>query len=276
MALFGSVLGSVLAPTAANLVSGLASGIPGAAELKSGVASASNLAGALAGANVVDSVTIMPPSGKAAGADVDMRVRLRAQGNREDDIYGAAGSDNVLSILHDTKGVVFPYTPVVNFSQDVDYKNIDLVHTNYDFNAYTRTPSASISLSGKFTVQSQLEGKYAVAVLHFFRAISKMHFGDEDAKDGLAGLPPPTLLLSGYGTYMFNDLRVIVKGHNYTFDDTVDMVTVKTDDGYVTRLPSVFTLSVTLGIQKAPAETRKYFNLDSFRKGELMRKGGWI
>lgn len=277
MALFGSLVGSALSSTT-SLISGISSKIPASATLAS---SANKLLGGIGAAvddqNLVSAVTITAPSKKAA-SNVDMRVRLRANIGKEDEVYGQAGSSNIMSILHDTNGVIFPFTPTISFSQDVDYKNIDLVHTNYDFNAYTRTPSASISVSGKFTVQNQLEGQYAVAVLHFLRTVSKMYFGEQDSDSGKgpAGLPPPTLLFSGYGTYMFNDLRVILKSHNYSFDDSVDMVDIVTLDGYKTRLPSVFTISATLAIQKAPAETRKTFSLDQFRNGELMRKGGWI
>lgn len=278
MALLGSLIGSAFTNINSNVMSSVKSTIA-----NTGIAAIGQAKSAVNVdlGNVVDSVTVVAKK----KVETDLRVRLRAQPNQEDIVYGESDpTNNVLSILHDTNGIIFPYTPTISFTQDVEYKSFDLIHSNYDFNAYTRTPNASINVSGKFTVQSAIEGSYAVAVLHFLRTVSKMYFGEADAsaptdqgqKGARAGLPPPTLIFSGHGTYMFNDLKVILKSHSYTFDDTVDMVTVVTDDGYKTRLPSVFTISLNLGIQKSPTETRKFFSLDDFRRGELMRKGGWI
>ena len=61
--------------------------------------------------------------------------------------------------------MIFPYTPTINFTQAVSYMDLQLVHSNTDYPAYTRTPSVTISVSGKFTVQNQAEGAYALACL---------------------------------------------------------------------------------------------------------------
>jgi hypothetical protein len=209
----------------------------------------------------------------------DMRVRLSALPTQQDDVYGEKADDgsNILSILHDTGGVVFPYTPSISVEQAVDYKNIDLTHANGDINAYTRTPSVTINITGKFTVQNQREGQYLVAVLHFLRVASKMNFGEQAGEK--AGLPPPILQLNGYGTYMFNGLKSVIKTHSYSLDETVDYVDVKIDNTY-TRVPSLLTISVSLGIQQTPTMMRKEFNLSEFRTGALMRGSnsgrGWI
>lgn len=229
------------------------------------------------GSATVSELVVEAPRGQSvANKSKDLRVRLRPQDSQKDKVYGKEGVSNILSILYKTNGVLFPYTPTVNFSQDVDYKTIDLVHSNYDINAYNRTPSVSLSIAGKFSVQNKREGEYAIAVLHFLRTASKMYFGDEDASNGLAGLPPPVLLFSGYGAYMFNDLRVVLKSHSYTFDDSVDMVEVNLD-GIITKVPALFTVSLALGVQQTPYAMREKFSLDTFRTGELMRRGGgWI
>ena len=207
--------------------------------------------------------------------DTDLRVRLRAQPGHADRIYGAAEEGNILSILHQTGGMLFPYTPIISVEQSVDYKTIDLVHANGDINAYSRTPSVTLNVTGKFTVQNQREGEYLIAVLHFLRTVSKMHFGQDDAN---AGLPPPVLYFHGYGTYMFNGLKCILKSHSFSLDDTVDYVNVVTDGGGVTtRVPSMLTISLTLGVQNTPSEMKNKFNLDEYRTGHLMRtKKGWI
>ena len=221
----------------------------------------------------VDDVIVVGDRG--APRSSDMRVSLRAQGGQAQAVYGEAGDDNILSILHKTGGVIFPYTPTISVEQAVDYKSVELVHSNNDINTYTRTPSVSLSVTGKFSIQNQREGLYAIAVVHFLRTVSKMHFGENDPN---AGLPPPVLLFRGYGKYMFNDLKVVLKNHSYSLDDTVDYIDIITDsEGSKTRLPSLFTISLTLGYQQTPNAMRKDFDLNQFRTGELMRsQKGWI
>lgn len=210
------------------------------------------------------------------GQRIDNRVRLRPLSPAT--VLGPTDPNNILYPLFATNGLLFPYTPTIQFSQDVDWKNTDLTHTNYDMSAYSRTPSASISISGKFSVQTTGEGRYLLAALHYLRVVSKMYFGKAEAakSNGRPGLPPPVLLFSGYGPYMFNDLRVIVKNHSYTLDDTANMVTVTTPAGDPIMLPAVLTLSLTLGVVQTPEAQRNEFDLDKFRTGELMMKKGWI
>lgn len=222
-----------------------------------------------AGTDSVDDIMVT-----GSRLESDMRVRLRAQPGQAEGVYGPAGPDNILSILHKTGGVLFPYTPTITVEQSVDYKTVDLVHANGDINAYTRTPSVSLSVTGKFTVQNQREGEYLIAVLHFLRTMSKMHFGETDPN---AGLPPPILYFHGYGTYMFKGLKVVLKSHSFSLDDTVDYVDVTTPSGGITRVPSMLTVSLSVGVQNTPTEMRKDFNLQDFRTGAMMRDSkGWI
>lgn len=228
---------------------------------------------------------------KPTNNNTDLRIRLRAQTAAQQQVYGTKGENNILNILYDTNGMLFPYTPVIAYSQAVDYRAMEMVHTNQDFYVYGRTPSLELTVTGEFTVQNYREGQYALACIHFLRTVSKMYFGEKSAlvtmgegrrgqevpSGGRAGIPPPVLLFSGYGKYMFNDLRVIVKNHSITLDKTMDYVTVMTAGG-VARLPAMFTIAVQLLVQNTPGRQRKDFDLDDFREGKLMRAGnsGWI
>ncbi len=230
--------------------------------------------------------------------DNDTRVRLRAMRGAEKQVYGEISNDNILSIMNPsadrtwdsvatggtsnktsatTDGLLFPYTPSIGFSQSVDYKEISMIQTNGDYSAYSRTPSVSLRVSGKFTVQNQREGRYLLAVIHFLRTVSKSYFGEIDAGNKLAGLPPPVLIFSGYGNYMFNELPVIVKSHDYSLDDNMDTVEIQTASG-IARLPAMLTINMELTVQQTPQKMRKEFSLDEFRTGALMRDGktGWI
>jgi hypothetical protein len=210
----------------------------------------------------------------------DTRVRLRAMrgDSQMQQVYGDRTADNILSILYDTDGMMFPYTPTIGVSQAVEYRSAELVHTNGSIETYTRTPSVTLSVTADFSVQNQREGRYALACLHFLRTVSKMYFGETDKAAGKAGLPPPVLIFQGYGNYMFNNLPVIVKSHSYSLDKSMNMVTVNTASG-VAKLPALFSISMDLQVQQTPTAMRKEFSLDAFRTGALMRNGaatGWI
>lgn len=212
----------------------------------------------------------------AAGSGTDTRVRLRALRGQAEQVYGPNSPDNILSPMHVSDGLLFPYTPTISVTQGTSYDGGNqLVHTNGSFETYTGTPSTTISISGKFSIQNQAEGRYALAVLHLLRTISKMHFGQSDPR---AGLPPPMMMFSGYGNYVFNDLPVIVKSHSYTLDESADTVTINTAGG-IARLPSLFSISLELQVQQTPMRMRTEFNLEAFRTGALMRNSnptGWI
>lgn len=179
-----------------------------------------------------------------------------------------------MSILQEQQvnGVIFPYTPQISYSQAVSYADLQLVHSNTDYPAYTRTPSVTVSVTAKFTVQNQREGQYALAALHFLRTTSKSHFGENDVTPGL---PPPILQLSGYGTYMFNKLRVILKNHSWAFDDTVDFTSVSIGSTVV-RLPVLFSVQCELMVVQTPQRMRQQFSFQDFASGKLMSQGGWI
>lgn len=169
--------------------------------------------------------------------------------------------------------MMFPYTPTVAWNQAVEYDQLHFVHSNQDYYAYKNTPSTKIELSGQFTLQNQREGEYMIACIHFLRTVSKMYFGQSNPT--LAGMPPPVLLLSGYGDFMFPDLPVIVMNHSYSLDNTVDYVTISVAGGKV-RLPTLMTISVSVVVQHTPTQLRQQFDLDKFRTGQLMKSKGWI
>lgn len=224
----------------------------------------------------------------------DNRLRLSALKGREDKVYGPNNkSDNILAPLYATGGMMFPYTPSIQIAGDTDWTPHALTHTNYDIYSYQRTPSATVNLSGKFTVQNQREGEYALACIHFLRTVGKMYYGEQDSSDynggtaaadatstgSSAGLPPPVLRLRGYGLYMFQDLKCVLKGYSFNFEENMDLVTVKSQAGGDIMLPPMFTITISLLLQQNGSNLRKEFKLDDFRTGSLMRQstvGGWF
>lgn len=232
-----------------------------------------NAASGAAGADGGPAIATTSGAGGQAPAvssgPTDMRIRLRPLIGQEATVYGTGP----LRILTETGGLVFPYTPTISLNQAVNFDSYGLVHTNYDIPYYQRTPSTEISINGKFTIQNQREGQYALSAIHFLRTVSKMYFGKLDGAK--AGLPPPFLLLSGYGNGMFNDIRVIVKSHAMNFEENMDLVAVSAPP-LRAYLPVIFTLQLTLMVVQTPTRMREEFSLDSFRNGTLLQRGGWL
>lgn len=195
-----------------SLVGGLVNNVVGSA------ASAIFPRGLFGGFGVGDGVNLL---GTLNNQDpTNRRVSLRPRPAAANRVLGKG----LLDPLRETNnGMVWPYTPTINYQQDIDYQTISTVHTNQDFHIFARTPATSFSVDGQFTVQNQKEGRYALACIHFLRTMSKMHFGEND-KD--AGTPPPILLFNAYGPFVFNNLPVIVKSYTIGFPDDVDYVQV--------------------------------------------------
>lgn len=231
------------------------------------------------------------------------RVRLRPKPLADRQIYGE-DSDLMGATLRKTGGMFWPYQPQVQYTQEVDYQSMDLVHTNQEILSYQRTKAAKFQVEGVFTVQSNNEGIYAAACIRFLQTVTKMYFGGAERSSvaGLQGTPPPVLLFDAYGQMMFNCLPVIVTNFAITLPGDVDYVPVDLSQlganvnasaiavtNQVTRvtqqslpqntniawLPAVFNITVQLTVQNTPTRLRQ-FNLDEFRSGQLIRNGGWI
>lgn len=219
----------------------------------------------------------------------DHRARLQPKNiNQAQDVLGERDDSNILYPLYSTGGVLFPYTPSVTVGHTAEYDPTPFVHTNYNYNAYVRSYPKDISITADFTAQTNDEALYLLAVLHFFRSVTKSYFGVNPYNK--AGTPPPVLLFSYLGEHQFNRVPVVVKSCDYTLPPDIDYVPVNTADvslysqgfgvnmprsnsnGY-TYVPTEISLSVTLDTQYTPIRLRNEFNLDLFRSGKLMDKG---
>ena len=259
----------------------------------------------------------------------DRRARLRAKPGQEDRIYGIGGFPSLMRPLQETNGMIWPYTPTIAYSQAVDYQPYNLVHVNQEPYAYSKTQTLNLSVVGNFTAQNPKEARYCLACIHYLRSVTKMNFGSNDPN---RGTPPPTLLFSAWGDYIFNDLPVVVQSFTVDFPGDVDYVDVDVvgeanisgqrasnildflkdqrvprslvpvdtsideslirdyrnrhrNPGALTRqyrqsgnsqVPSRFLVSVQLIYQQTPEKWRSEFNLDDFRNGRLLRRGGWV
>jgi hypothetical protein len=167
-----------------------------------------------------------------APANGDWRVRLRlAPGAtylyKDKDV--AAG---ILAPLAASNGVVFPYMPTIQTTYNADYDNVALTHSNYRGQFYKSSYVGDVSITGTFTAQDTAEANYLLAVIHFFRSVTKMFYG---AKDPLRGAPPPLVYLIGLGQYQFNNQPCVVKTFNYSMPNDCDYIRTKPNN-YNTNL----------------------------------------
>ena len=149
-------------------------------------------------------------------ASSDWRVRLQLAPNA-DYLYKDRTGSTILAPLYDTDGVIFPYTPQIETSYNANYEMYDLTHSNFRGYFYKNSRVNDISIRATFTAQDTQEANYLLAVIHFFRSVTKMFYG---AKDKLRGAPPPLTYLSGLGQYQFNQHPCVVSQFNYSLPMT--------------------------------------------------------
>jgi hypothetical protein len=152
--------------------------------------------------------------------DGDWRVKLRLAGN-SNYLYNAF-NPGILKPLEVTDGVIFPYTPTITTAYQAKYNAYELTHSNYKGYFYQGSSVGDITINATFTAQDTSEANYLLAVIHFFRSVTKMFYGQDDA--ALRGAPPPLVFLQGLGEYQFNLHPCVVSNFNYTMPNDVDYI----------------------------------------------------
>jgi len=172
-------------------------------------------------------------------AKPDWRVRLSlAPGATY--LYKDKAAAGILAPLAATDGVIFPYTPAISVQYAASYDATELTHSNYKFFTYRGSAVDSVSITCDFTAQDTFEANYLLAVIHFFRSVTKMFYGqDQNPK---IGTPPPLCYLSGLGAFQFDAHPLAITAFNYTLPTDVDYIRAGS-----TPTPA--------GVSKAPANT---------------------
>jgi hypothetical protein len=148
----------------------------------------------------------------------DWRVRLQlAPGATY--LYNAP-APGILWPLKQTNGVVFPYTPKIELNYKADYDSYALTHSNYKGYFYKSSSLDPVSMTATFTAQDTTEAEYLLAVIHFFRSVTKMFYG----QDAERGAPPPLVYLTGLGEFQFTQQPCVVASFNYNLPSDVDYI----------------------------------------------------
>ncbi len=223
---------------------------------------------------------------------------ILGEGGYKNTAVGKSNQTNgLLRTLTETGGVVFPYTPSINYSQTVDYQEVNLNHTNLQIKSYSNTPPPNITLTGKFTANNTEEARYLAAVIHFFRTVVKSDFGlksyklaqkdtnERDLSRGVPGSPPPILYLSGFGDLMNNETPVLIGSYSFDLPDDKDYIEVtldgnnmgniaqggKTFDTISTWVPTEMSINLNLLVQMPIERYQREFNLHKFKTGQMLR-----
>jgi len=150
----------------------------------------------------------------------DWRVRLALAPGAE---YLYAGDNpGILQPLQATNGVIFPYTPTINVSYQANYQGLDLTHSNYKVFQYTNSSVDQVTITCDFTAQDVYEARYLLAVIHFFKSMTKMFYGQDNYP--VRGTPPPLCYMFGLGGYQFSAHPLAINSFNYNLPSDVDYI----------------------------------------------------
>jgi hypothetical protein len=148
----------------------------------------------------------------------DWRVRLSLAAGANY-LYNAS-SPGILQPLARTGGVIFPYMPKIDVAYKASYTSYDLTHSNYRGYFYQNSYTDAVNLTATFTAQDTTEANYLLAVIHFFRSVTKMFYG----QDAQRGAPPPLVYLTGLGEYQFAAHPCVVSSFQYSLPNDVDYI----------------------------------------------------
>ena len=250
-----------------------------------------------------DNVKFQDSTGLSAS---DWRIRVSIHPSSKL-LYYAEKDPGIVGVLKNTDGVIFPYVPSVTVSHMANYGSTPLTHANYANYFYESSQVSAISINADFTVQNQPEAAYFLAAVYFFRACTKMFYGDSNQYQGS---PPPIVYLDGYGAHYLPHVPCVVTSFTHTMPPDVDYMEVttsrpgakkesssssapvipginasattppppaksnsQTTDNYKTRVPTASQFQLTL----QPVYSRmaqRLFSYESFAKGDLISKSG--
>lgn len=155
-------------------------------------------------------------------AQEDWRVRLSLAPGADYLYKVGQGAAGILNPLQATDGVIFPYTPAISVSYNAGYDATDVTHSNYKFFSYKNSNVDNVTITADFTAQDTAEAQYLLAVIHFFRSVTKMFYG-KDPGPG-PGVPPPLCYLNGLGSFQFDWHPLVINNFTYALPTDVDYI----------------------------------------------------
>ena len=186
---------------------------------------------AAAKANALNQATLQSRYKQPGNTDWRVRLSLASSSSYLYNVLAAGSGDQgagILAPLAQSNGVIFPYMPQISTLYRANYAQYDLVHSNFRGVYYQSSRVDDIQIRGTFTAQDTTEAAYLLAVIHFFRSVTKMFYG----KDAERGTPPPLVYLSGLGDYQFSKHPCLVSQFSYTLPNDVDYIRATNPNDY--------------------------------------------
>ena len=173
----------------------------------------------------------------------DWRVRL-ALAPGANYLYDGK-NPGIMQPLQATNGVVFPYTPTIQVNYNANYNAIDLTHSNYKVQQYTNSSVDNVTITCDFTAQDVYEARYLLAVIHFFKTMTKMFYGQDQYP--IRGTPPPLCYMFGLGGYQFSAHPLGITSFNYSLPNDVDYIktTAPSPNGETETLNRIMSADLT-------------------------------
>jgi hypothetical protein len=179
-----------------------------------------------------------------------------------------APNPGILFPLRATDGVIFPYSPSITITYSAGYNAQDITHSNYKIYTYKNSAVEAITISADFTAQDVTEANYLLAVIHFFRSVTKMFYGQD--QNPSRGIPPPLVYLRGFGQYQFDWHPVAISSFTHTFPPDVDYI-----DAYPTNSGvSIGAQNVSPYINNTDAGSGGMSYQEIIRLGRQIQPGG--
>ena len=196
----------------------------------------------------------------------DWRVRL-SLGPDADYLYAHPTNAGILAPLFKTDGVIFPYTPKISTSYKADYDAYTLAHSNFKGYFYKSSFIDAVTVNATFTAQDSTEADYLLAVIHFFRSVTKMFYG----QDAERGTPPPMVYLTGLGQFQFSGHPCLVGSFDYSLPSDVDYIRSRSPNINGTNLISrrSVTTAPTNAVSAAATRLAALSNSQGINKGAI-------
>jgi hypothetical protein len=157
--------------------------------------------------------------------------------------------------------LIFPFNPTILLGSSASYSSIHPVHTNHPFYAYENSQIDNITITGEFIQENERDAKYWVAVLHYFRTMTKMFYGESDP----VGNPPLVARLNGYGKHVLNNIPVVITNFTTDLPQDVDYIECIVNDE-INYVPTQSTFTVTVQPQYA-RRSQSRFSLNNYING---------
>ena len=202
--------------------------------------------------------------------DDKVTIRFKAFENMTDASGRMNANSDARSLTKGTKNVmIWPSTPKISQSIEVNYSTWELQHTNYQPSAFGSRSTPVITISGQWFSRNVEEATKTLEAIHLMRSATSMYYGREDPKKGT---PPPIGRLNAHGLY--NNTPVVVKTFQYDYPNDVDYIKVDMfGEGNSQSVPVLFEMTVALIVQVNMVETVKNYTLSKFVSGDLLGDG---